>query len=418
MPRPRCPSDSPRCRAASPSASPPGPRPRARAGAARSARSAGSARQEQLIAAAEKRLGEEMQRLEVRGDEQRQLVARLRSELMQAARDAVSEARAELDAHSLERRRALTEVEERLRSREKELGERIEREAVEAARRIPRRCRTSSAARSSSFERIVSAGDRALFRRGQPAVRGGGEDGARAGGEAARPRARPRRRDVRARLAVGARRAPGRGRRLRRAPARDAAVVDRREPRAPARGVPPDARAAAGEAERDLRERTRAAIAEGEAQRDALERRVAELARRIDTTLERDRARLAPLGRSRTGGLRRCANLAPMAETQQTPSPLTARRKGHRLAPARADRGGLPARDRRTDRRERGRPAPRRRAHRAGLPDRGRREDPAVNEAEARLLEEFGPFFSLVSTDRPARGGRFTRLRRWLLRGL
>ena len=43
-----------------------------------------SARQEQLIAAAEKRLGEEMQRLEVLGDEQRQLVARLRSELMQA----------------------------------------------------------------------------------------------------------------------------------------------------------------------------------------------------------------------------------------------------------------------------------------------------------------------------------------------
>jgi hypothetical protein len=42
-----------------------------------------------------------------------------------------------------------------------------------------------------------------------------------------------------------------------------------------------------------------------------------------------------------------------------------------------------------------------------------------VNDAQARLAEDFGPFFSLVSTGRrPVRGGRLARLRRWLARGL
>jgi tetrahydromethanopterin S-methyltransferase subunit G len=49
------------------------------------------------------------------------------------------------------------------------------------------------------------------------------------------------------------------------------------------------------EAERDVRERTRAAIAESDAQRDALERRLAELQRRIDAALGETERRLAPL---------------------------------------------------------------------------------------------------------------------------
>ena len=51
------------------------------------------------------------------------------------------------------------------------------------------------------------------------------------------------------------------------------------------------------EAERDVRDRTRAAILEGEAQRGALEARLAELARRIDDALEDAEHRLATLGR-------------------------------------------------------------------------------------------------------------------------
>jgi len=51
------------------------------------------------------------------------------------------------------------------------------------------------------------------------------------------------------------------------------------------------------EAERDVRERTRAAILEGEAQRGALEARLSELARRIEEALEDAEQRLATLGR-------------------------------------------------------------------------------------------------------------------------
>jgi hypothetical protein len=40
-----------------------------------------------------------------------------------------------------------------------------------------------------------------------------------------------------------------------------------------------------------------------------------------------------------------------------------------------------------------------------------------VSDAQARLAEDFGPFFSLVSTARrPARGRLLARLRLWLLR--
>jgi hypothetical protein len=40
-----------------------------------------------------------------------------------------------------------------------------------------------------------------------------------------------------------------------------------------------------------------------------------------------------------------------------------------------------------------------------------------VNEAQGRLAEDFGPFFSLVSTvRRPARGRILARLRLWLRR--
>ena len=42
-----------------------------------------------------------------------------------------------------------------------------------------------------------------------------------------------------------------------------------------------------------------------------------------------------------------------------------------------------------------------------------------MSDAEARLVEDFGPFFSLVSTGRrPTRARFLGRLRSWLLRGL
>jgi hypothetical protein len=93
-------------------------------------------RQSLLIAEAETRIERDSRSLETTTDEQRQAVARLRDELARIAHDAVSAAQGELEAHAVERRRALHEVSERLRKRERQLQEQVEREETEAVRRI------------------------------------------------------------------------------------------------------------------------------------------------------------------------------------------------------------------------------------------------------------------------------------------
>jgi hypothetical protein len=60
----------------------------------------------------------------------------MRTELEKAIEAALATARSEVDANAAERRRALHELDERMRRREKELMERIEREEIEAAARI------------------------------------------------------------------------------------------------------------------------------------------------------------------------------------------------------------------------------------------------------------------------------------------
>jgi hypothetical protein len=93
-------------------------------------------RQRELIADAEKRVAADVERLVETSDEQRTAHARLRQDLASAAEQLVAESTAELEHHTLERRRALQEVAERLRRRERELHQKIEREETEAAQRI------------------------------------------------------------------------------------------------------------------------------------------------------------------------------------------------------------------------------------------------------------------------------------------
>src|SRR5262249_35676528 len=256
--------------------------------------------------AAEKRLAEEMQRLEVLGDEQRQLVARLRTELMQAARDAVSEAQAELDAHALERRRALTDVEERLRLREKELGDRIEREAVEATRRIAGTLQDVERRQVEQLERVVArAAERyadAANQQFEEAAKTAREQAAKRLGReldrAVEMFARDSQSALAERLAeggdAGARRRGARGDTIARNPARQREGGLHTPERPPEEAGEPR-EGGREEAEGDARERARAAIADGDAQRDALEGRLAELQRRIDAALGETERRLAPL---------------------------------------------------------------------------------------------------------------------------
>ena len=90
-------------------------------------------RQRQLTAEAEARLGADADRLQAESEEQREALVRLRGELQQAMEQAVAVARNELDVHAADRRRALQELGERLRRREREVAETIERGEADRA---------------------------------------------------------------------------------------------------------------------------------------------------------------------------------------------------------------------------------------------------------------------------------------------
>jgi hypothetical protein len=93
-------------------------------------------RQKQLVSEAELRIAADADRLAAESEELRAGLQRLRTELEKSLEDALAAARGEVDAHAAERRRALHELDERMRRRERELMERIEREEVEATQRI------------------------------------------------------------------------------------------------------------------------------------------------------------------------------------------------------------------------------------------------------------------------------------------
>jgi hypothetical protein len=93
-------------------------------------------RQKQLVSEAELRIAADADRLAAESEELRAGLSRLRTELEKSLEDALAVARGEVEAHAAERRRALHELDERMRRRERELLERIEREEVEATQRI------------------------------------------------------------------------------------------------------------------------------------------------------------------------------------------------------------------------------------------------------------------------------------------
>jgi hypothetical protein len=93
-------------------------------------------RQKQLVSDVELRLAADAERFSAESDEQRAALARLRSEIEKALEEALAAAHTEVETHAAERRRALHELDERLRRRERELLERVEREELDAAARV------------------------------------------------------------------------------------------------------------------------------------------------------------------------------------------------------------------------------------------------------------------------------------------
>jgi hypothetical protein len=95
-----------------------------------------SARQRQLISDAEARIAADIERLEADGEQQRAGLVRLRDDLTRTIQETIASGNAELETYANERRRALHELNERIRKRERSLAEQIEREETEASRRV------------------------------------------------------------------------------------------------------------------------------------------------------------------------------------------------------------------------------------------------------------------------------------------
>src|SRR5262249_35244932 len=93
-------------------------------------------RQKQLISEAEARIAADAERLESESEQQRAGLVRLRDDLARATQETVTAGGSELEGFAAERRRALHELNERMRRRERQMSELIEREETEAMRRI------------------------------------------------------------------------------------------------------------------------------------------------------------------------------------------------------------------------------------------------------------------------------------------
>jgi hypothetical protein len=113
-------------------------------------------RQKQLIAEAEARIATDAERLEAESEQQRASLVRLRDELARASQETVAAGSAELDGYASERRRSLHELNERIRKRERQLLELIEREETDATRRIQAGFADVERRQLEQLQRIVS----------------------------------------------------------------------------------------------------------------------------------------------------------------------------------------------------------------------------------------------------------------------
>jgi hypothetical protein len=93
-------------------------------------------RQKQLISDAEMRIASDAERLEGESEQQREGLMRLRDELARAIQETVSTGNSELETYAAERRRALHELNDRIRRRERALRDQVDREEAEAKARI------------------------------------------------------------------------------------------------------------------------------------------------------------------------------------------------------------------------------------------------------------------------------------------
>jgi len=116
--------------------------------------------QREAVTAYEARLAADAEHVDAASEEQRLAVAKLREELQRFGTSFLEDGRSEIEIHAAERRRALHEVSERLRSRERAMREQLERDETEAKGRIATGLEESErrhlAALDRAFERAAT----------------------------------------------------------------------------------------------------------------------------------------------------------------------------------------------------------------------------------------------------------------------
>ena len=254
-------------------------------------------RQRELISQAEAKIASEAERLRSTDEEQRAGIARLRDELSKAAHEAAASADVDLEGHAAERRRALHEIDERLRVRERDLAQRIDREQADAAQRIKATFADVERRQVEQLERVL---ERATSRFSDAASQQFDQAIKSAREDAARRLSRELDRSVQMFAREGESLLAERlsqvgdagGLRLEKKLAEVAAALERQREEFVATS---ERRLA--ELEVDFRGRLTAFAAEEDAERVALEARLNELARRIEQTLARAEERLGSLAK-------------------------------------------------------------------------------------------------------------------------
>lgn len=112
-------------------------------------------RQREAFAAYDARLKADAERVATVSEEQKKALVQLRSEFERVAAAAFEESRNEIETHAAERRRALHEVSERLRTRERAMREQIDREEAEARSRLAAGLTDAEQRQIAQLERII-----------------------------------------------------------------------------------------------------------------------------------------------------------------------------------------------------------------------------------------------------------------------
>jgi hypothetical protein len=242
-------------------------------------------RQREAVGEAQSRLETEMEQLKAASEDQRAILAKLREEFERAAGEAGTAARREVEVHESERRRALHEVSERLRQRERELRDRIAAEETDAVRRIQSGFADVERRQIDQLTRIV---DRTANRLSEAAVEQFSVTVKAARDDAAKRLSRELDRAV-AQFAHDAQSVLAE--RLAQVSDAGAARVDRKLTEIVARieqrrdEFLADFQRRFSEVEAELRGQIRAVGADAEAEREVLEARVHDLTRRLETAV-------------------------------------------------------------------------------------------------------------------------------------